>query len=373
MNLPRFLFAAWLGLASNFATLAIAADDEIGPEELADVVRGLQRRAELFLAQPNCRVTFAMQDLQVHPPFQYPARVGGGTTTLAHRGGKLYARRVDPESPIYKEPGLVSIYRDDGDISIDIAGNARADICNGRPFLTCQFWNYTDWLHLNVYRLVSGNDGRRDHFPANRPVYLPEDVEEHASAYRMIARYEEVDGTRCAVLERPGVARFALDPERGYAIIRSESWTQLLESQPPVQTSVKWHRALKEVVPGLWLPMKIVEQILTDDPNYRDKPISERCKFSWAMTVSDLSFAELDERIFQPSLPDGAQVRDQIRNVDFQVVGGNNGIVAVMEFVKNRRQVRHWLVAVSLGIVTVVGGFVAWRLYRQRLRMFPPM
>ncbi|MBI3462686.1 MAG: hypothetical protein HY000_06435 [Planctomycetes bacterium] len=120
--------------------------------------------------------------------------------------------------------------------------------------------------------------------------------------YRVLAVQDQVDGTACVMVERPGEDKLWIDPSHGFAVRKREmTWGPKLGGAVRKRLTM---RNLQEVAPGLWLPfLCIVEGF--HKPEERLEPVRQE------LSVSRIEFdAEVPDSRYQIAFPVGSRVYD---------------------------------------------------------------
>ena len=350
---------ACLSAASSPALLHAEAPVKLTLQELID---GLSGRAQRFLEADSVYLQFAYGPVKRFAKSKMVDRVKGPTITVARRGSNFYAKIVNPIDPRYRSEGHLTVYIADKNILVDTDNRSSATISSGLDAMVYQWWTYTDNLHLNIYKDVPGLDWRRAFPLAKVPILLPEDLYDHRGQYRLLPQQHQVDAVLCHVIERVDVARFFVDTERGFAVVRTELYWTGVKPKRLLKT-VRTNRDHKEVRPGLWLPMRQVEDLFAsprhDVPRLWGKRILRRI-----LEVRRLEFDTVTDDFFKVVIPRGILVRDQIRKIEYRSESAGKPFGDAIEFAQGRHQPSLWYWFLLLTGV-FAGGLLVYLLVRK--------
>jgi hypothetical protein len=132
--------------------------------------------------------------------------------------------------------------------------------------------------------------------------WLPDALDTFA-ACRVLDRRESIDGAECTIVEAEQttqgfdrkfreVQRFWLDPARGMALIKRETWYDDLLGD-------RWtNSAFKEVAPGIWMPMRSEWQRGT--PYWVDASNRGKAGYAYQIRVTKIHVNDVADEVFRP-------------------------------------------------------------------------
>ncbi len=144
--------------------------------------------------------------------------------------------------------------------------------------------------------------------------FLPEFLEANLAKYRVNSVQEEIDGFPCWVVEYPGMDKFWVDSEHGYAIRK-----RIYHWGPNQARKFAIHNMdFREVKPGIWLPYRqIVDKyasIVSEKKDIWDK-VASRLNYE----VQEIIFDDIPEQYFDANVSDGLQILDAVRNTKYTI------------------------------------------------------
>jgi hypothetical protein len=337
------------------------------------VLEGLDARSRGVLETDSFYVEYKWGNVEHLAESRIVDRIPGVSTRNARRGSYFYCEvQLDPGQEKWTSH-TASVYRpDDGvQVSLKRGENPMAAIEGAADPTIYQFWDYTDNLHLNVYQYVDGLEWRRAFPPGRQPLLIPEDIRARRDEFRLLPDRELIDGVECCVIERPGVVRFALDPSRSFAVMRTEQfwspefWPKAGE-HPDTLRLVRTHHDFREVKPGVWLPF-LQRETLYADPNVDTAELWGRPVLRWNLRVGKLEFDTLTTDFFRVEIPDGTVVQDNIRKIEYlkSATGELPFGDALLQGKQGTERGRWLLIVNALVAAAFVGGFLLRKLLRR--------
>jgi hypothetical protein len=193
--------------------------------------------------------------------------------------------------------------------------------------------------------------------------FLPEFLQKNREHYRVVPTPEKVDGALCWVVEWPGMDRFWVDPQRGFAIPRRiYSW----EPGKPPRRGI-WNKDYREVKPGLWLPFTQIEDRYAS-VNYEKEQLWGKVTARMEYRVRSLEFDNVPNSLFDVKLPPGTRVIDRVRKFKYTTSGNGDAdpfdaAIAAARLARRQRLLWYWAIGgvVFLGLLILV-----YRLWGRR-------
>jgi hypothetical protein len=362
------------------------------PPTLSEVIQGLEQAEKLFFDHTSLYLRYERTNCQDVIPTTYSGGLLPAVWTLAYRGDKWFLERrftQAMERPAEVVPGKPKKPR------MVIPTEPKTNAVRGRVMLNWdQDGKFAAILHFdqnasgNIYagllyprnlsldapRYVALSEGLdvkavRKKFPDDAGLpFLPEYLRQNKGQYRVRTVPEMVDGMRCWVVEWPGMDRFWVAPDRGFAVPRRQyCWGpgQALRYEFA-------HRDYREVKPGLWVPFTQLEtkyaSVLAEKEALWGQ-VAARAEYQ----LHAVEFDKVPEALFDVKLPVGTKVIDTVRHLRYTVSDeaeplGPAIVVAKEEL--RRASLRHWgLVAGGTALVLVLGGaIVVYARRRFRVR-----
>jgi hypothetical protein len=193
--------------------------------------------------------------------------------------------------------------------------------------------------------------------------FLPEFLENNKRKYVVYPNQEDVDGFPCWVVEYPGMDKFWIDTEHGYAVRkRVYHW----EPGKPKKFAIR-NLDWKEVAPGLWLPHKQnvdkYASIVAEDSKIWDK-VAARMNYE----VNEILINTVPDELFEVSLPVGTRVIDSARETIYTIYDSDHDPFAgpVEPKFEANRYVLFRAVTMVIGSVMI---FIALWLMLRRMEM----
>lgn len=160
---------------------------------------------------------------------------------------------------------------------------------------------FYDGRELDVWRRRGDKYGRDPKHPFSILAAL------ESEPYRVRGKKEVVEGVGCWVLEVPGRDRIWLDPGHGFAVVKREwLWD---DGKTPM---FRWLNSdFKEVVPGLWWPMRARRDVVT----HVDRNTSGGGQVTVTNNVRVLTVLvnNVPDTVFSLTFPLGTRVLDDTR------------------------------------------------------------
>lgn len=218
---------------------------------------------------------------------------------------------------------------------------------------------YTDYQHINVYSKLPAPSGNLAPYETTQP-FLPEMLDKFGKSYRVRGAPEDLEGTPCWVIERPGMDVIWVDDD-GLIRKRLLYWGEGLPRS--IETTLSDYKA---VAAGLKLPMKIFVQHFTN-PHIDTKDIWDQVSYDLKITLKSHEFNAAKDQDFMVKAPQGGMVNDYIRRVQYRVPGPNEkpferAIEMASLEQPSRSQVIILANGVLLGLLLVV---ILWRRIRS--------
>lgn len=307
--------------------------------DLSECVDGLKRRADVFLDSESVLIRCSEENLQhllITPEedrdlqelistgdtqeavsrysSQTIMRTPGYSYEFALRNNRIYQRVVNPYDSKYGNEGVTGVF--DGTFGVELHGAEHAIVESSPPAYSWQNWEYGNLLNLNYFRGVD-QFKLRDLFPkAMRPLFLPEDLNGAVPPFEHEGN-ALLDKVECIVLSQTGKWRWWLDPARGWAALRREKYVAL-ENGHILISHTAIMDDLREEKPGLWLPRTITqEQYVTASQAGSNHSQHVKPAIRWTLAVHQIEFDSLNDSFFEPELPPGILVHDNIRKLDY--------------------------------------------------------
>jgi hypothetical protein len=197
--------------------------------------------------------------------------------------------------------------------------------------------------------------------------FLPEFLRANIRRYEVLSSQEEVDGVLCWVVQWPGMDRFWVDPNRGFAVPRRQ---YCFGPGKPLRFEFR-NRDYREVKPGLWFPFVQVED--------RYASIEREKEALWGKVITrseyrvkSIEFDNVSDAAFEVKLPPGTRVFDSVRNFDYSVSGPSDSDPFSEAIFAAKKQER-WSIILwsSIGIGLVCGVLVTLYIFRARFARNP--
>jgi hypothetical protein len=343
---------------------------------LDEIIAGLARLERVFLASESFLIRYERtkaQDL-------LPSKMSGAGVLvkwkLARKADKWFSERrftqpkktkmlwipAEPRITIAKESFNLQWDRGSGDAVVDELadwGNIYSD------------WIYTRNLSLDAPKYIAKSNGvsinalRADPTLTSEVAlpFLPEFLQKNREHYRVVPTPEKVDGALCWVVEWPGMDRFWVDPQRGFAIPRRiYSW----EPGKPPRRGI-WNKDYREVKPGLWLPFTQIEDRYAS-VNYEKEQLWGKVTARMEYRVRSLEFDNVPNSLFDVKLPPGTRVIDRVRKFKYTTSGNGDAdpfdaAIAAARLARRQRLLWYWAIGgvVFLGLLILV-----YRLWGRR-------
>lgn len=370
-----------LGLAVFSVILCAEAARAQQPPTLEEIVAGLERREKLFFESKSMFLRYE----RTKSTDLIPTKASGGLLpaewTLAYRGDKWWNRRR------FTQPSTVNGFVVPGEPKTGVAKNGAVlewD-ASGKNAYIDRFGlgvnmfaglYYTANLGLDAPRYMAKAGGAEKDLPkirkecaddAGQP-FLPEFLRTNVAQYRVLSEPEDVDGARCWVVEWPGMDRFCVAVEQGFAILqRKYCWGPDKPPQYEVRNS-----DFREVKPGLWLPFsQVVDRyasIVAEKESLWGK-VASRSEY----VVKTLEFDNVPDSLFDLEIPSGVLVYDAMRDFSYVVSGKDDSDPFSSPVTEGQRMLqnssrRPMMIAVSLLLGLSVGCLV-WRRRRKSLQL----
>lgn len=195
--------------------------------------------------------------------------------------------------------------------------------------------------------------------------FLPEFLRENRSKYRVRPQPESADGASCWIVEWPGMDAFAVDPDRGFAVVRRTY--HFGPGEPP---RVTIHNSdYRQVRPGLWLPYRQVVERYGDvrgDPRALWGKVVARETY----LVRELEFDSIGDDQFAVQLPPGTKVIDEVRGLTYKVGDANQADPFDFPVIESGRGPNrpgiHWWLWLNVGLVSLAVLAVLWKWWTSR-------
>ena len=342
------------------------------PPDLNTIVNGIARSKRLFFEDPRSfRIVSAVERVVAFAPEGQWTR---SEVTAARMGDKWFTQeRLRDPTPKRGEDKRVYASKDKKALDWQAINSSCVLSPSSVNPNVCANWRYVQTMGLSVYRYIAHSHGVsyedfrmlvHDGPPFDHP-FLPEYIEEHRKDYRILPEPENVDGFRCWVVEWPGMDRFCIDLDHGFAVRqRSYHWGP----GKPLRYNIS-QKDFREVRKGLWLPfVQIVEQcgrFPTGKKEWWGKPIN---RVEYALKAID--FDTLGDDFFDIRLPPGTRVLDRIENKKYTVaVEGTDpfaGAIANAEQVLRQKQSHRGLFIAVFLLAICIFLLIVRRMRRRR-------
>lgn len=367
------LGAALVILLGHYSGICRAAE----PPSIDEVIAGLVQRENAFFSSESMKIRYE----RVKSEDIVPTNASGGFLpaewTLAYRGTHWFVRRrftkpvstdefvvpAEPETQVIKNGVIVECRQDSETAIVD-------HFELGRNFYGGLY--YTRNIALNAPKFIAAPRGadfeemRKQYPDAIDHPFLPDVLQNNRERYRVLPESIELEGGRCWVVEWPGMDRFMVDPERGFAVVhRLYHWGP---GQPlKYEITNSDHR---EVKAGLWLPFRQTENryasIIAEEKSLWGK-VASRSEF----VLHSVEFDNVPESLFDIELPPGTRVIDIVRDMKYTVPGRGSGDPFEPEVNAGREILNAsgrgwWLLYLNIGIVLVLVVFLAVRMWLRR-------
>lgn len=275
------------------------------------VLAPLIERRNAFLSQDSFGLEFQVKS-NVFSPGSFSYR--SYTVTYLQQGVDFKVTVEFPEGSLLSNPEFPERFEERGYYK-GVAFERDSYSTNLTPAPLTQhfgFRDYTDYLHLNVYKGIPMPPGNVRPFEISQP-FIPESVLQHKAQYAVRRQPEEISDVLCQVLERPGVDVIWVD-DHGLLRRRELRWAQ--DEPTSVITTFNNYYAVSD---GLWLPKQIIAAHFLDPVSNRDSDPSARA-YELEITLVSASFNNLtEEQLVMTELRPGTRVTDYVRGVKYVV------------------------------------------------------
>lgn len=249
-----------------------------------------------------------------------------------------------------------------GIVGMERVNPSVVSISNKSDNLIYYYSYYTDFLGFPggsaSLPTSAGNSYSRDDY------WLPDVLDRHLAEYTIRPQPELVNGSWCAVLERPGADTLWLDYTHGFALRRRDSFFPS-SGTLRMRTYYEDFRELN----GLWLPWSIVREEFggVDQPKEFLNKLCAR-KF---IKVQEAVCTELSDAEFRLPVNDGETVQDQVRKLAYKKVPDTaDPLEEALQAARSERGFRRYLTSGILvntilwGCVVVAGVVGLWWVLR---------
>jgi len=250
----------------------------------------------------------------------------------------------------------------------NISASVREFTDGGNMHQSTDYFRYIGWdvsSHIvesggGDYKAAKNEEWLKDYL--DHP-FLPEFLETNLSKYSVNPVQGDVDGFPCWVVEYPGMDKFWVDSEHGYAIRK-----RIYHWGPGQARKFAIHNMdFREVKPGIWLPYRqIVDKyasIVSEQKDIWDK-VASRLHYEVREILFD---EELPETCFEPDLKEGLHILDAVRNIRYTITDPNSAVpfegsidqgIKVNQYVKYRA----FFIIVGSALIMIAVGLI----YRKK-------
>ena len=290
---------------------------------LKEVIDGIERTEQLLFKNKSLLIRCERtKSRNIEKPG--PSPIALAEWTLASKGNKWYfeTRFTEPQVKgdlVIPARSTVLVIKD----GVIVEWEQDSEQAFVRPFdLGSNSFSglyFTSNLSIDAPRYIVDSNGAnlsavREYWPDQVGLpFLPEFLRQNQGSYHVGPVREKVDGVDCWLVEWPGMDRFFVAPQLGFAIPRREYCFGLGK---PLKIGFH-HRDYREVRPGLWLPFSQTEN--------RYCPLSEPAAL-WGKVASEseyqlnaIEFDNVPDSLFDIKLPQGTVVYDRVRDFSYSV------------------------------------------------------
>ncbi|WP_437192867.1 hypothetical protein [Planctomicrobium sp. SH527] len=286
---------------------ATAQSHEISLDE---ALRGITDNANSILKSESILVEYRVVESETFTPSRYGKREAGFHGIVGKKGGWWYSWLEGSPLPLRSPTDIKAIYRE----GLFARINGKNLVIGGEPTSELyQWWLYTDNLFLDVYQFLPAS-AKSHKFKSFSLPFLPKAIGDAPSDYHVAGR-EVVDDVICLVIERPGVDKIWLDPEKGFALRKREIF---FDKSRPRQTldRVVLNQDFIEAKPGCWMPQTQVVDFYPD-PLYEAEDVWGKLTCRWTIKTDRIEFDKIDDSLFTIEAPPETHVSDFIRNIEY--------------------------------------------------------
>jgi len=203
----------------------------------------------------------------------------------------------------------------------------------------------------------------REYFPGEEmrtDLWLPNALEQYPY---QVAGEEEIEGIRCRVLKRGDVDSLWIAEKQGHVVCRRElRWG----AGKPLRERM-WSRQLKQIAPGVWMPMEVVQDVF-------DRDNADHRLIRYLIKVRDVEVGKVAEGQLKVVFPaDIRHVEDYVTGTMSDLSGaGQDEETRLLESVKSARYVDRgdvpknpWNLPLILANTIVVLGIVMFVVFRR--------
>jgi hypothetical protein len=290
---------------------------------LDEVVSGLQKFQAVWRERPCWKIHYSETRQSFFIPPDFRKDHPDSDYVIAQKGEFLYAYEKVMEKPY---PEVWVAWKDNVCTHRFLDGNYKVlPEIHPRLFET---WHYPQNLFIDTYQKthfirsktmisVMGTDSLSE----SMWYALPRGIERKRSEWIVRPTADEIDGQPCTVLVRTvdGSPKDIVwvDPAHGF-ISRQRRYYNT-----PNQLGWEWKNlAIKEIVPGVWLPMQQQVSVYNRKSSMEPKDIEGKLRFIRTFSVKEISFEPLSDDFFvAPAVKEGI-VMDMIRGETYNVYRG---------------------------------------------------
>ncbi|MEN6405332.1 MAG: hypothetical protein ABFC77_02560 [Thermoguttaceae bacterium] len=350
------------------------------PPTVEEVIEGLERYEKMFFESKSMFVCYERTKCE---DLTQTAASGGllpAEWTLAYRGGKWFNQRRFTQPTTIKGVAVPAepkkcVAKNRYVLQWDAAGtNAFIDrFSQSLDIYAGLYFTRNIFLDTPAHIAKAGGVAKDVDIQAIRKQYaddadhpfLPEFLRKNKAQYRVLLKPEQVDGVLCWVVEWPGMDRFCVAVDRGFAIPqRKYCWGP---DKPP---RFEFHNSdYREVKPGLWLPFtQVVDRyasIIAEKEPLWGK-VASRSEYK----VKAVHFDDVPDKQFDIDIPQGVLVFDAARNFTYTVCGKDTADPFTMPVIKGRQLLeepgRKSTLIITSSLLIVAVTCLVWRRRRKR-------
>ncbi len=329
------------------ATCSGDAERPAQDRQLGEIVAAVEGRYSAYKEMQNLRIRFSMEYSNVEGPRNFAFDTV--SVDLRRRPGMRWLRL---DGLVVGGRRLTRIYAWDGKLATSLEPR---DAKSGEYYMSFEptsniyYYDYFD----DFMSYPDGTGSAQSVSTGVEDKWLPKLLTNRLADCVLRPTKEEVDGTPCFVVELPRREVFWLDPQRGCALRKRESFD-------PLTGTLKERTLLSDFaeIGGIWLPREMTrEEFLRDGRPHASK----------VLKVVEISDEPIPDSQFRILAPIGVEVHDITRKVFFtHYTSGHNAVIDSAEAA--RAQItpsarREWFagaLAAALACILGVVAIFAW-------------
>ena len=272
-----------------------------------DIIRGIEANEKLWRTQSSWMVRYTHSRERVDPAPGSLVLYPDNRMTNARKGPWLFAREDQADAKgviggrqtwtLWKD----GVYTERDHQAVKIMDGVQ--VMSNQGTLALQTFFYPGALFRDFHSDTFAVPEEAFKEPSEMSYVLPRCLKANKAEYRVRKDLEEVDGSPCHVIERPGKDILWLDAEHGYNVRRRTIYW------PSGATCAEFKASgFVEKTPGIWLPARQLSVAFNPDnspPSYRGKVM-----FVLINRLEEARFGDVPDSLFEIPLPDGVRVVD---------------------------------------------------------------